>query len=180
MRILDKIALILYSYIMLIFSVLICIIFSGLVEFDVISNYIKGMLSGDTSGKIILGVSIVFILLSIRTIFFESNTEKKKKPERKGILLENENGKLIISKETIENLVNTLAKEDSTILEVNSKVDVDNESKLIINIEMVVSQSAVIAELSSKLQQKVKETVKHTSNLDVKTINIKIKDYINA
>lgn len=181
MRILDKIALILYSYIILVVSILICLIFSGLVEFDLVSDYIKTLVLGETSGKIILGVCIVFILLSIRSIFFESSKENgKKKPERKGILLENENGKLVISKETIENLINTLAKEDKTVMEVSSKVDVDNESKLIVNIEMVVNQNAIIAELSSNLQQKVKENIKHTSNLEVKTTNIKIKDYVNV
>lgn len=181
MKILEKIALILYSYIILIFSVLTCLIFSKLVEFDLVSNYIKEMIFGETSGKIILGVCIIFILLSIRAIFFENNDKEKQKnkAERKGILLENENGKLVISKETIENLVNTLAKEEPTVIEATSRVDVDEDAKLIINIEMILKQNAVIAELSSNLQQKVKETIKHTSNLDVKTTNIKIKDYAN-
>lgn len=184
MRILDKIALILYSYIMLVLGVLTCLIFWGVIEFNFISNYIKGLLFGDTSGKIIVGISILFILLSIRTIFFEDKFEKnknaKKTSERKGILLENENGKLIISKESIENLVNTLIKENKSVKDVFSRVDVDNESKLIINIELVVEQSVMISELSAELQEKIKDAIKRTSNLDVKTTNIKVKDYVTT
>jgi uncharacterized alkaline shock family protein YloU len=165
---------------MLIVSILYCLIFSGLVEFDLISNYIKGSIAGETSGKVLLGGAIVFILLSIRSIFFEADNgkqENKKKSDKGGILLENENGKLIISRETIENLVNTLAKEYDTVKEVTTKVDVDSESKLIINIEMIVDQSAMISELSASLQEKVKNAIKNTSNLDVRTTNIRIKDY---
>ena len=40
---------------------------------------------------------------AIRCIFFDSSA-KKKEEKRNGILLENSNGKLLITRETIENL----------------------------------------------------------------------------
>ena len=58
------------------------------------------MIEGDTASKILLGISVVFILLSIKCIFFDS-TSKEQIKERQGVLLENENGKLMISKEIL-------------------------------------------------------------------------------
>ena len=105
MKILEKIALIIYSYIILLISVLL------------VGDIIQTILVGETSSKIVLGVSIVFILLSIRCIFFDK-TSKEQIHERQGVLLENENGKLMISKDTIENLVSTVAKQYKTADEI--------------------------------------------------------------
>ena len=105
MKFLEKVTLIIYSNIMLILSIILCLLVFGWLDMEFMGNIIKGFIVGDLSGKIILGVSVVFILLSIKCIFFDSSSKEKIK-EKQGVLLENEAGKLMISKETIENLVN--------------------------------------------------------------------------
>ncbi len=57
----------------------------------------KNCITTDPGSKITLGVSIVFILLSIRCIFFDP-TSKEEIKDKQGVLLENSNGKLMISK----------------------------------------------------------------------------------
>ena len=120
-----------------------------------------GLIVGETSSKILLGLSILFILLSIKCIFFDS-TSKEEIKERQGVLLQNESGKLLISKETIENLVNSVALNFQNAEDVTTRVE-------------LVSEEAVIKELSSKLQQKIKEKVKMATDLEVKEVNITVK-----
>ena len=175
MRILEKIALIIYSNIILILSVIACLLIFGWLDFEIIGNLTKTILTGETSSNIVLAVSVIFILLSIKCIFFDS-TSKKEIKERQGVLLENDNGRLMISKDTIENLVNTVAKDFDSAEEINTRVELDKENNLKVYVNLVVSQNAVIKELSSNLQAKIKEAIKKTSDLDVKEVNIKIKN----
>ena len=60
MKILEKIALIIYSYIILLISVLLCVLVFGWVDMKFVGDIIQTILVGETSSKIVLGVSIVF------------------------------------------------------------------------------------------------------------------------
>ena len=66
MKILEKLTLIIYSYVILIISVLACLLVFGWVDIDLVGEVIKGVIVSSTWGKVILGVSVVFILLSIK------------------------------------------------------------------------------------------------------------------
>ena len=122
MKIIEKITLILYSNIILIMSVILCLLVFGWLDTNVVANLAKALLIGETSSRIILGVSVVFILLSIRCIFFDP-TSKQEQKDKQGVLLANDNGKLMISKETIENLVEAVTKEYKEAKDVSSRVD---------------------------------------------------------
>ena len=84
----------------------------------------KNCITTDPGSKITLGVSIVFILLSIRCIFFDP-TSKEEIKDKQGVLLENSNGKLMISKETIENLVESVAKGFKEAESITTRVELD-------------------------------------------------------
>lgn len=135
---------------------------------------IKTIIQGDTSGRIVLGVSIVFILLSIKCIFFD-NTSKEQIKERQGVLLENESGKLMISKETIENLVNSVVQDFQSAEDVTTRVELDRENNVKVFANLIVSSNAVIKDLSANLQQKIKEKIKTATDLEVKEVNITVK-----
>lgn len=93
-----------------------------------------------------------------------------------GILLENEAGKLLISKDTIENLVNGVAKGFANTQSVTTKVLVNSDNELKIFVTLMVLPNTVINELSMNLQSRIKEVVKTVADLEVKTIDIKIKN----
>lgn len=174
MKILEKITLIVYSNIMLIISIIACLLIFRWIDIDIVQNLIRTLIISDTSSKIILGVSIVFILLSIRCIFFDP-TSKQEIKDRQGILLQNDNGKLMITKETIENLVEAVTKEYKMAKEVTSRVELDKENKVNIFVNLVVGSDTVIKDLTVDLQNKVKQKVKETTDLDVKEVNITVK-----
>ncbi len=174
MKILEKITLIIYSYVILIISILACLLVFGWVDIDLVGEIIKGAIVSSTWGKVILGVSVVFILLSIKCIFFDSTSREQIK-ERQGVLLENESGKLMISKETIENLVNSVAKGFKSTEDVTTRVELDKDNNVKVYANLIVSADAVIKDLSANLQTSIKEKVKKATDLEVNEVNITVK-----
>ena len=174
MKILEKIALIIYSNIVLILSIILCLLIFGWLDIGLTGNIITGIIMGETSSKIVLGISIVCILLSIKCIFFDSSSKEQTK-ERQGILLENESGKLMISKETIENLVNSVALNFESAEDVTTKIELDKENNVKVFVNLVVNEEAVIKDLSANLQARIKEKVKAATDLEVKEVNIAVK-----
>ena len=158
MKFIEKVTLIIYSNIILILSVIACLLVFGWIDIDVVQNLVKDLILYGTSSKIILGISIVFILLSLRCIFFDP-TSKQDLKDKQGILLANDNGKLMISKETIEDLVQAVTKQYKMAKEVTSRVELDKENNVNIFVNLVVGSDTVIKDLSADLQDKIKTKV---------------------
>lgn len=138
MKILEKITLIIYSNIMLILSIILCLLAFGWLDIGLVGDIITKLIVGETTGKITLGVAIVFILLSIKCIFFDTTSREQIK-ERQGVLLENESGKLMISKETIENLVNSVALNFQSAEDVTTRVELDKENNVKVFVNLIVN-----------------------------------------
>lgn len=175
MKILDKIALVLFSSIILIISVLFCFAIFGWINIDVMALYIKQGLEDPIISNITLGVLVVFILLAIKGIFYNTNTKKENGTDN-GILIQSENGKLFISKDTINNIVSGVVKQVEGAEDVSSKVLLSKEGTISIEVTLYVSQEVVIKDLSNELQQKIKETIKKSMDIDIQSVNISIKN----
>lgn len=175
MKTIEKISLVLFSSLMLIISVVLCLAIFGWVDLELLENIIRVAVTDDITSKVLLGLSIIFILLAIRCIFFDSSS-KEKEDYKNGILLENANGKLLITKETIENLVNGVVKGFDSAEDVTTKIELDSENNVKVFVNLTVKENAVIKELSTNLQNKIKETIKKSSDLEVKEVNIKVKN----
>lgn len=174
MKILEKIALIIYSNIMLILSIIVCLLIFGWLDMSMAGDFVYKILVGETSSKIVLGLSIAFILLSIKCIFFDS-TSKEQIKDRQGVLLQNESGKLLISKETIENLVNSVALNFPSTEDVTTRVELDEDNNVKVYVNLIINSDAIIKDLSSNLQNKIKEKIKKATDLEVKEVNITVK-----
>lgn len=174
MKIIEKITLVLYSCIMLILSVVLCLVIFGWLDTSLAARILYNAVTGETSSKVLLGLSVVFILLSIKCIFFSSD-EDDDENEKQGVLLQNGNGKLLISKETIENLVNSVALNFPKTEDVTTRIELDGENNVVVYVNLVVSDDVVIKDLSSRLQDKIKEKIKTATDLDVKEVNIAVK-----
>ena len=92
--------------------------------------------------------------------------------------MQNDNGKLLISKTTIENIVLSVVKGFESVTNVTVTVDLDTLNNLIINVNLAVGKDVIIKELTLNMQNKVKEEIKTTSHLEVKAVNVKIKDIV--
>lgn len=175
MKLLDKFNLVLFSILILIISLIICLLSFGWLNISLALNGVTFLATNTVANNIALGVSIVLILLAIKSIFFNSYS-KEKMQNKEGILLENDNGKLLVSRDTIESLTNTVVKSFESAENVMTKVELDSESHVKIYITLFVYPDAIIKELSNKLQTNVKETIKKSLDLDVTEVNIRIKN----
>ncbi len=175
MKILDRIGLALFSTLMLIISVITCLLIFGWLDLELIHSIVIGIIQNQVASNIMLSLSIIFILLAIKCIFFDSSS-KQEIDYKNGILLENSDGKLLITKGTIENLVNSVVKGFDSAENVTTRVELDKENNVTVFVNLSVKENAIIKELSTNLQTKIKNTIKKTSDLEVKEVNIKVKD----
>lgn len=173
MKIIEKIALIIYSIIILILSVICLLLIFNWLQIDNIANILQLMITNHYIGTTVLIISIFFILLSLKCIFFGT---KKSDFYKDNILLRNEEGKLVITKASIENLVNNTVKGFDSIQEFTNKVKFDKENNIIIDISLLVKENVIIRELTDNIQTKIKQVVKKTSDLEIKEVNVKIKN----
>lgn len=174
MKIIDKMTLVIFSVVMLVLAIMTCFLIFGWISLNSINILIVSMLANQTASNVVIGVSIVVILLALKAIFF--NGDSKENFGGNGILLENTNGKLLISKDTLVNLVNGLAKRMDKVEDVSSKVILDKENKLKVFITLYVKPNTIIKDLSLELQTKVKEAIKTTSDLEVTEVDIRIRN----
>lgn len=175
MKMLDRIGLVIFSNLILIISIIICLLIFGWISADTIYDVIKLALIDPITTNIILVIAIACIVLAIRSIFFSTDKEEIN-GIKDGILLQNAEGQLVISKTTLEELVNNVVKGFDSAQNVTSKIILDEEKNLKVYVTLNVKENAVIKELSNNLQTKIKSAIKKTSDLEVKEVNISIKE----
>ena len=147
----------------------------GWLDVEFVHEVVTRAIQDQICSNILLGLSVIFILLAIKCIFFESGS-KQETDYKNGILLENSDGKLLITKDTLENLVNNVVKGFDSAENVTTRVELDKENNVKVFVNLSVKENAIIKELSTNLQTKIKTTIKKTSDLEVKEVNIKVKD----
>lgn len=175
MKFLDKFNLILFSVLILLLSLIICLLSFGWLDLDLAIDGVSFLVQSSIASNTSLVIAIILILLAVKSIFFNS-LSKEKNEGKEGILLENDNGKLLISRDTIESLTNAVVRSFESAENVMTKVEVDEESHVKIYITLFVYPDAVIKDLSSKLQTDVKLAIKKSLDLEVSEVNIRIKN----
>ena len=153
MKWLDRITLIIFADIMLVIAVILCLLIFGWLDFGLVSNLCYKALTLEIPSKVVLVSCVIVLLLSLKVIFFSSSDREEK--SKRGVLLENENGKLVISGETLQNLANSVAKGFESTEEVSTRVALDKENNLIIFVNLTVNSNAIIKELSTNLQETI-------------------------
>ena len=119
-------------------------------------------------------------ILSIFTDFnHKTDTSKPKNEGKNGIVLENQSGKLVISKESLDNLIASVVKEIPGAESISSRTFLDKNKNLIVYVTTILSKDVMIKDVSAELQEKIKEALKRTADLEVKEVNIKVKNVVN-
>ena len=177
MKFLDKVGFVVFSFIGLVLAMVMCFLIFGWVEVTNISAILPAILNHPVYTNISLGVSIILILLAVKCIYFMPSSSSKNEMGD-GVLLENEEGKLLISKDTLENLVNSVARGFESTQNVKTEVVLDKENHLNVNVTLFVMPNAIIKELSTNLQARIKEVVKTMTGLEVTEVNIKVKNIV--
>ncbi len=176
MKFLEKLALIIFSIVIGILAIGLILIMLDVLQIGTVSRIIISLLQGELSFKITLAVTIILLLLAIKCIFFGA---KKEDDGRNGVTLENTAGKLVISRESLENLIANVVKDVQGIEAISSRTILDRNNNLIVYVTTLVSKDMMIKDVSSQIQEKIKEALNKTADLEVKQVNIKVKNITN-
>ena len=176
MKFLDKLGLAIFSIIVFILSVILCLILFGFIDTGIITVAINAIASEQNATYITIGILVVLILLAIKCLFFPSWERHSSSSDDDGILLQNDNGKLLITKGTIKNLVNGTVDEFKELEGTEVDVNIDQNNEVYVDLTINVQKETVIKEVPTKLQNKIKDAVRKATDLEIKEINIKVND----
>lgn len=174
MKFLEKLSLVIFSIIVLVLSVILVLIGFNFVEQSVFSILISKVMMSAQGTYIMIGICVVLIMLAIKCLFFSDSTALKRDKSEDGVLLQNEDGKLLITRSTLENLVNGVLYEYSEIENAETNVIIDKENNVIIDVALNVAEGTVLKNLSAKLQNEIKERIRETTDLEVDAVDIEI------
>ena len=65
MKFLERLALVIYSYVMILMSIVLGLLIFNWIELDKVAQMVRVLITGSISSKVLLGLSVFFILLSI-------------------------------------------------------------------------------------------------------------------
>ena len=173
MKLIDIIIYFIFSSIIFI---IIALAIMGLYDVEFAKNIIINLVgylrdfSAMNMGTILI-ISVIIEIMAIKGMFFQSGKEEK----RDAIILENSSGKLIISRKTLENLVKDIANNVNGVENAIAKVMVEKDTDLAILIDIVVKEGS-IKDITKKLQEEVKMSIKKASDLNVAEVNVNIKN----
>ena len=174
MKFLEKLSLVIFSIIVLVLSVILVLIGFNFVEQSVFSILISKVMMSAQGTYIMIGICVVLIMLAIKCLFFSDSTALKRDKSEDGVLLQNEDGKLLITRSTLENLVNGVLYEYSEIENAETNVIIDKENNVIIDVALNVAEGTVLKNLSAKVQNEIKERIRETTDLEVDAVDIEI------
>ena len=176
MTLFQKVVSVTLASVVLFVSIVSMLTLGGILATDLGSNIMEGIIEGEFWSKILFAVFVVLTVFSIKEIAFG---EKVSREGKEGLILENESGKLIISKESLESLVAGVGKEIEGVESVASRTFIDTEKNVVVEVNVVVGRDVALKDISTELQKRVKIALKQTADLDVKFVNIKIKNISN-
>ena len=188
MKIIDKVTLKIFSFIMLIISIVLFMISIQILPESIFGVLLSRLFTMVTAGRtILIIVSIVLCLLSIKCLFFtysrkDRNFEDDVNDEIEndtGILLENDDGRVLITRRTIRSLVNSVILRTDEIIDAKIIVDINADNEVSVKLAIDVVQGVAIKNVTSKLQSDIKNMVKETTDITIKSVDIDVKEYID-
>lgn len=176
MKFFDKLGLAIFSAIVLIISITLCLIGFGWIEPSVYSILISKAYASQTGTYVLIGSCTVLALLAIKCLFFTDMTSKDDEEEGNGILLQNEDGRLLITADTLRNMVEGVITDFDEITDSITRINITKENDVIIEISIDVLRGTVIKDVTSRLQTKVKKEIKAATDLEIKYVNVKVRN----
>lgn len=176
MKFFESACLKLFSIIIFICALVVLLMTFKMVEITLFTTVISYILAREILLKITIVVLVTLLVLSARFILFGTGKDEFKSD---GIILENASGKLIISKESLENMILNSTKTIDGLEYVNCKIGVDKEHKLSVYVVVNVQNNIIVKDVSKQLQDNIKENMKNTADLDVSAVSITIRNIVN-
>ena len=178
MKKLSRLFLVIFSIIVLVLGVIINLLVVNWIEFDTVFSVIEDALTQDPTNKIILAITEFCMLFALICIFAGSSNKKEKRDKR-DVLMQNDSGKLMISRDTIESLVNTVVRDFQGVKESTTRIGLDKENNISVLVNLTVTKNVIIKEMTVNMQNRIKEAIKKTSDLEVNEVSVRIKNIVD-
>ena len=169
MKIFKKLSLFLFSIAMIAIAVFVFLVTVQVIDPDEVSTIAENL----NDNAILVVILCLAAIVWAGVCIFKRST---KNSIDNGILLENEHGTLLITRDSITNLIESVVNKNKDIKADSVKIAFNDENELIVNIVVEVKDSTIIKEISAKLQESIKLIIKKSTDLDVREVNIKVKD----
>ena len=176
MKFLDKFILTIFSFIIIVLSTLGILVVVKVIDLTAIYYNLTNLMQNQMYLNIALGVFVVLILMAIKALFFRADLRIDDFDG--AIKLQNEDGRLEVTLETIEDIVNGVVKSYHGVISNRTIIDVDENMDIFVLETINIVKDTVIKDLSSDLQEKIKEQVKSTIGLEIRNIDIRIKSIV--
>ncbi len=176
MKFLEKLAFVLFSNLVLVLSILVILILAGWINPIAPTWFLTKIAENQVATNITIGVCVVLILLAMKSIFFGSSADEEDDENLdNGILLENADGKLFITKETIKNIALNVISGFEGAIDPKVELEMDKQNQVKMNVVITAKELAAINQLSKNIQVKVKEVIKKTTDLELQAVNVAIR-----
>lgn len=163
--------IIIFSVIIVAEAVLMLFVASGILTAEMVSRVAYKISSTKDIANVTYGISIIFAILGIIAVFGSDTLSSNVKG---GVILPGEIGAVQIANQTFENIITNVTKKYGGIK--TAKVEVKLvEDGLMADIFAYVLQDTVISDITSKLQEDIKDTIIKQTTVAVKNVNVKIK-----
>ena len=175
MKFFSRFCLVIFSLIILILSTTIILMSIGVIDVNLFTIVLSALIKSQNTLRLTIVLSVILFIISFRFVFFKIEKDENTKD---GIIMENANGKLIISKESLENMILSSTKVINGIEYVNSKTLIDKDHNLMINVTILVGENVIIKDVTNMLQDKIKQTMKDTADLQVSKVIVDVKNIV--
>ena len=122
MTVFQKVVSVTLASVVLVVSIVLMLTLGGILEPTFGADMMSNIVEENFLSRLLFVLAIYLFIISLREIAFGEKIESEGKD---GIILENESGKLIISKESLENLIAGVGKEIDGADAITSKTYID-------------------------------------------------------
>lgn len=169
MRGFEKFILCVFSVIMIVLSVFVILVSTGMIQIGDLYQVAVNFLTANKVAVLVVGA--IVSLFGLIGLFSTSGSEED---SRSGLAIKNESGTVFLNRDTFETMIISVARNYPEL--VNPKVDVNiSEEGVKANVYAMILPDTVVPTLTEKLQENIKSTVKKQTTIEIKEANIKIK-----
>ncbi len=169
MRGFEKFILCVFSVIMIVLSVFVILVSTGMIQVEDLYQVAVNFLIANK--MIVLIVGAIISLFGLIGLFSSSDSSED---SRSGLAIRNDSGTVFLNRDTFETMIMSIARNYPEL--VNPKVEVNiSEEGVKANVYALILPDTIVPTLTEKLQDNIKATVKKQTTIEIKEANVKIK-----
>ncbi len=169
MKRLEKFILCVFSLVMIIISVFLILVSTGMIHVaDLYSIAVDFLVSNKI---VVLVVGAIVSIFGLIGLFSSSDSSDD---SRSGLAIKNDSGTVFLNRDTFESMIMSIARTYPELVAPKVEVNISEEG-VKANVYAQILPDTVVPTLTEKLQENIKNTVKKQTTIEIKEANVRIK-----